>query len=503
MPANENGEEVCISPLNLIMVFYRKYRPQTIDELDNEEVRNTLYSIFAKSSSVPHAFLFSGPKGLGKTSAARIAAKIINCEKHQDLKLRKSEKEIEPCNKCSQCISISQGSNVDVLEIDGASNRGIDEIRDLRDKMKLSPARATKKVYIIDEVHMLTTEAFNALLKTLEEPPSHVVFILCTTELNKVLPTILSRCFQIKFTKATSEELVRSFQRIAKNEKINIDKEALLEIAKLSDGSFRDGAKMLEELSFSFGNKKITRELVLEKYKLAGIENYITQMLENLSQKDTKKAFELLKIMQKQGIEARFFMEKLMEDLHNRMLGKLGVLPQTESEFSLSEIKQMLEMLSKSYMDAKYALLPHMPLEFFIIEWMAEDSGSGFLHAANDAQELGLDKNISESNSNQKLTGAQAISSSFSDGKTTPSETTLEKLFKDFIEKTKGYNHSVAGVLHSCGLKSYDGRSFIIETKYKFHKEKLEENKSRQILENALKDLIGKELKISVVLRPA
>ena len=258
------------------MVFYRKYRPQTINELDNEEIRNALYSIFSKSfSSVPHAFLFSGPKGLGKTSAARIVAKIINCEKHQNLKGKRTEKEIEPCNKCDQCISISQGSNVDVLEIDGASNRGIDEIRDLRDKIKLSPARATKKVYIIDEVHMLTTEAFNALLKTLEEPPSHVVFILCTTELNKVLPTITSRCFQIKFTKATSEELVRSFQRITKNEKINIETPALLEIAKLSDASFREGAKMLEELSLSYGNRKITKDLVLEKYKLSGVEKYI------------------------------------------------------------------------------------------------------------------------------------------------------------------------------------------------------------------------------------
>ena len=169
------------------MVFYRKYRPQKIDELDNEVVRQSLYSIFSKDN-YPHAFLFTGPKGLGKTSAARIVAKVINCEKHKGLKGVRSEKEIEPDNKCEQCLSITNGNNFDVLEVDGASNRGIDEIRDLREKIKLAPFKAVKKIYIIDEVHMLTTEAFNALLKTLEEPPSHAVFILCTTEAQKFQP---------------------------------------------------------------------------------------------------------------------------------------------------------------------------------------------------------------------------------------------------------------------------------------------------------------------------
>jgi DNA polymerase-3 subunit gamma/tau len=176
------------------MVFYRKYRPQKIEELDSASVRENLYSIFSKGN-YPHAFLFTGPKGLGKTSAARIVAKIVNCEK-------KAKGKIEPCNKCDQCQSIASGSNLDVLEIDGASNRGIDEIRDLREKIKLAPFKASKKVYIIDEVHMLTTEAFNALLKTLEEPPAHVLFILCTTEQHKVPATIASRCFRINFTRA-------------------------------------------------------------------------------------------------------------------------------------------------------------------------------------------------------------------------------------------------------------------------------------------------------------
>src|SRR3989344_1947762 len=168
------------------MVFYRKYRPQTIEELDSRQVRDKLTSVLSKDSGF-HALLFTGPKGLGKTSAARIVAKAVNCEKINDYsKGKKLKGTLEPCNKCSACTSITNGTNMDVLEIDGASNRGIDEIRDLREKIKLSPAYALKKVYIIDEVHMLTTEAFNALLKTLEEPPNHVIFILCTTEPHKV-----------------------------------------------------------------------------------------------------------------------------------------------------------------------------------------------------------------------------------------------------------------------------------------------------------------------------
>ena len=164
------------------MVFYRKYRPQKIDDLDSAAVRDTLHAVL--QNDVSHAFLFTGPKGLGKTSTARIVAKVVNCE-------RKKKGSIEPCNECDQCVSITNGTNVDVLEIDAASNRGIDEIRELKEKIRLAPVAAHRKVYIIDEVHMLTTEAFNALLKTLEEPPSHAMFILCTTEAHKVPETIV------------------------------------------------------------------------------------------------------------------------------------------------------------------------------------------------------------------------------------------------------------------------------------------------------------------------
>src|SRR3984957_8449045 len=233
------------------MVFYRKYRPQKIDYLDSAAVRDTLHAVL--QNDVSHAFLFTGPKGLGKTSTARIVAKVVNCE-------RRKKGEVEPCNECDQCVSITNGTNVDVLEIDAASNRGIDEIRELKEKIRLAPVAAKRKVYIIDEVHMLTTEAFNALLKTLEEPPSHAMFILCTTEAHKVPETIVSRCFQIMFKPATEEELVRSFKRIVEGEKLKIDDEVLKYIAGLADRGFRDGVKMLEEVYLLSQNKPITKE---------------------------------------------------------------------------------------------------------------------------------------------------------------------------------------------------------------------------------------------------
>ena len=227
------------------MVFYRKYRPQTVAELDSPKLQETLRAVLSQKE-IPHAFLFTGPKGLGKTSTARIIAKILNCT-------AKKRDGIEPCNVCDQCVSITNGTNIDVLEIDGASNRGIDEIRDLRERVNLAPSSAKKKVYIIDEVHMLTTDAFNALLKKIEEPPSHVVFIFATTEPQKVPATIISRCFHISLQRATKDELIHALQRIAKEEKLTVDDQSLSLIAEMGDGGYRDATKILEEM-FALSN---------------------------------------------------------------------------------------------------------------------------------------------------------------------------------------------------------------------------------------------------------
>jgi len=198
------------------VVLYRKYRPQSFEEVLGQDHIVSVLKNAVKTGRVSHAYLFSGSRGTGKTSLARILAKALNCAKFTG-----KSKDV-PCDKCSACISVNNGNSLDLIEIDAASNRGIDEIRELRDKVRYAPSSSAYKVYIIDEVHMLTKEAFNALLKTLEEPPAHCVFIMATTELHKVPDTILSRTQQFDFKRASQKELVDNLQSIAKKEKLNI-----------------------------------------------------------------------------------------------------------------------------------------------------------------------------------------------------------------------------------------------------------------------------------------
>ncbi|MBI4089153.1 MAG: DNA polymerase III subunit gamma/tau [Candidatus Levybacteria bacterium] len=511
------------------MVFYRKYRPQKIEELDSKNVRDKLYAVLESPS---HAFLFTGPKGLGKTSAARIVAKALNCEKKNQEsgimnKGRKKNKEkihdsqfiihdsksVEPCNKCSQCTSITKGTNLDVLEIDGASNRGIDEIRDLREKVKLSPLSSRKKAYIIDEVHMLTAEAFNALLKTLEEPPSHVVFILCTTEPHKVPETIISRCLHVQFRKATKEELIRSFERIIKGEKLKADIEALNLIAGLSDGSFRDGAKILEEMTIARKDKKITKDLVESTYKVSNIRHYISDLIEALEKKDTKKGLEIVAQLSKQGIDFKYFMEELINNLHTLMLEKAGVSQESRAynlNLEISDIKRLVELLSKAYGELKYAVLPQIPLELVIVEWGINKEGGSVAPSSRPTSSLAsslrsLDGTPSSRATPLRLNSAPIIpSTSRVAQQNIANYSENDALFQALIDKVKSYNHSIAGVLRGCRVKSYDsGDGLIIETNFKFHKEKLSERKTKDLLEKVCREITKKNVKITVVLKPA
>jgi len=492
------------------MVFYRKYRPQKILELDSEAVRNSLYSIFSKKDTA-HAFLFAGPKGLGKTSAARIIAKVINCEKHkQNSKFKiQNSKDIEPDNKCAQCISITNGTNLDVLEIDGASNRGIDEIRDLKEKINLLPAKATKKIYIIDEVHMLTTEAFNALLKTLEEPPNHAVFILCTTELHKLPQTIISRCFRIDFKKATDEEIARSLLRIVKSEEIKIEKDVLYEIAKMSDGGFREAAKILEELFLRAGRKIITKKFLEENYNILGIDKNLDEFIKALLQKDTKKGFEISVYLGKQGADFKFFIEKLIDRFHLMLLGKLGIVSE-ETDFQTAEIKKILELLAKAHMETKYSVLPQLPLELVLVEWAENGLISQQPHLSDDTrQDLSLNKSGSRSLNESLSIGSDkkphitvtTFDSSESGLSPAHSKNNKNQFYATFIEEVKNHNHLIAGVLRSCEIDISKSNILEIYALSKFHKEKLEEEKSMLILKETANKLLDKKVKVSVVLK--
>ena len=222
----------------MYQALYRKYRPKTFDEIIGQEVIVKTLKNSIKNNMVSHAYLLAGPRGTGKTSVAKIFAKILNCH---------NLNELEPCNECVSCIQVNNNQNIDIIEIDAASNNGVDEIREIRNKITLVPTNSKYKIYIIDEVHMLTNQAFNALLKTLEEPPQHVIFIFATTEPQKIPKTILSRCQRFDYKKVGTDKIVKRLKYISEKENINITNEALFEIAKVSDGGVRDSISLLDQ----------------------------------------------------------------------------------------------------------------------------------------------------------------------------------------------------------------------------------------------------------------
>ncbi|HUD44722.1 MAG TPA: DNA polymerase III subunit gamma/tau [Patescibacteria group bacterium] len=562
------------------MVFYRKYRPQTINDLDSSEVREKLTAVLS-AGSYSHAFLFTGPKGLGKTSTARIIAKSVNCErnafaKEKSLEARKLSLEkkgnpasslqpsasgIEPCNECDQCLSITNGSNLDVIEIDAASNRGIDEIRELKEKINLAPIQARKKVYIIDEVHMLTTEAFNALLKTLEEPPAHAIFILCTTEQHKIPATILSRCFHITFQPATLEELVRSLKRVSAGEKLKVDDGALETIAGLAEGGFRDATKLLEEVVALAAGQEITKKLVEEKLHVAGIQTEVNSLLDALQKRDTKVSLQVVEHLVQQKIDLLFFLQKVLEEVHNLFL--TAILVETKQsprhsrengnlsekipkqvrddvstaqddnlsypKFDLAELQILTELLSQAYQQTKIAVIPQFPLELAIISWCVMDVEKNETSDDNqngqplikDAQAgvsvASLRKHLGAIAKVKALYGEAAVTDKKVDsepeikttsvsllhfspeGEITPQW--LEGFWQSIVNEMKKYNHTVAGVLRSCKIKDFDRKNLIIEAGYQFHRDKLNEGKTLGNLEQVCKDLLGSPVMVKIELK--
>lgn len=361
------------------LVLYRKYRPQTFAEvIGQEHVVRTLVNAIS-SGIISHAYLFDGPRGSGKTTIARLLAKSLNCQ-------NRKEGESEPCNKCSSCLEIAENRSLDLIEIDAASHRGIDEMRELRDGIKFAPSRSKYKIFIIDESHQLTKEAANALLKTLEEPPSHAIFILATTEIHKMIPTIISRCQRFDFRKLTLEEIVRRLEIIAKKENVKIGKEALELIALNAAGSIRDAESIFGQiLTFEDAGREIQPEEV--KGLLGLVETtLISQFCDFLSQKKVSEAVNFLNEIIEKGSDLQEFTKALINYLRQGLILKImGLeaanpiitgLTKEEIEklekqaalFKEEELRKAIELFMEAENKMKYSSIPQLPLELAIME---------------------------------------------------------------------------------------------------------------------------------------
>lgn len=316
------------------LALYRKYRPQTFDDVYGQEpIVQTLQNQI-KADRLAHAYLFSGPRGTGKTSIAKIFAKAVNC----------TGTGTKPCLQCDCCKATQDGVNIDIVEIDAASNNGVDNIRELIEECSYLPQRGKHKVYIIDEVHMLSGSAFNALLKTLEEPPSHVLFILATTELHKVPPTIYSRCQNFQFKMMDIPTIVNALQDICIKEKVEWEKEALEHIAKLAKGGMRDAISFLDQCS-SFGNKHVTNDIVSDVFGEPD-EETVGKIIEYIKEDNPSKALDCITELRMEGKELSHVAENMYEHLKNELFEDLQNGIEHGHEFHERSMSILAELIS-------------------------------------------------------------------------------------------------------------------------------------------------------------
>lgn len=353
------------------LALYRAWRPQTFkDMVGQQHIVQTLQNAI-RENRLSHAYLFSGPRGTGKTSAAKILAKAVNCERGPAP---------EPCNECSACQRITAGAVMDVVEIDAASNRGVEEIRDIRDKVKYSPTEVRRKVYIIDEVHMLTTEAFNALLKTLEEPPGHVMFVLATTEPHRLPPTIVSRCQRFDFRRVSLEEQTGLMKEICAEENINAEEEALKYIGRLSDGGMRDALSLLDQIS-SFTGGAVTLAQAVEATGGLPSEQF-SRLAAAIRDADASAVLQEIDEMMRAGKSADKCLEQLMHYFRDMLLALLAPeatassgriadpaeLRKMADGFSRERLFAIIDLLNRYQSEMKYAAHPQTMFEIALLK---------------------------------------------------------------------------------------------------------------------------------------
>lgn len=465
-------------------MFYLKYRPQTIAELDVAKIRETLGKSLLDNKWA-HAYLLIGNRGMGKTSTARLIAKIVNCTGR-----RKGE---EPCNKCDSCRAIQNGSSLDVIEIDAASNTGVEDIRDLREKVKLAAVSGKYKVYIIDEVHMLSTSAFNALLKTLEEPPEHVIFVLATTDPHKLPATIVSRCLVFDFGSPTSDEIKRALKKVTVGEKIKIDEEALDLLVKKANGSLRDSHKILEQLAMIGG--PISLEMV-QSSSSGQAEEASAALFNSLVAGNREEAFNQVERFVRGGGKIKDLYGSLLTSLREVIVTNSNSLPRNKAT-------QLINSLIASYSQITDSPIPQLPLELVLVDYFSSTP------TALSQPEDPLPKEEVKAKASYEGTN-KVVQPTVEEKREESAPKELKEpvvlgvgdvspfvdRWNDILLALKPHNHSLVAFLKAARPKDYSEGKLILEVFYPFHKDQLSSPKNRSILESVISDIMGTDIQV-------
>lgn len=487
--------------------LYRKYRPQKFSEIIGQKHITQTLSNSVKNGRIGHAYLFTGPRGTGKTAIARIFAKAVNCTNLSGG---------EPCLKCPICKNISDGRSLDIIEIDAASHTGVDNIRELRETVKLPPTQAKYKIYIIDEAHMLSTGAWNALLKTLEEPPSHVIFILATTEIHKVPETIISRCQRFDFTRLSLENIIKKLSAIAKSEKVKIEKEALEMIAIAAEGGMRDAESLLAQV-ISLEDKNITAKEVKE---ILGTTDYqsVKVIAGYLLEKNARKTLELINKLSEDGYDIEIFNKSLLNYLRHLMIISVDEKLSENFSFELtseqisemkkeartrkaSEILKIVDLLSEVQNEIKYSFIPQLPLELAIVKLAEKIPATDPKIPENQTPtETKINFPENKTPAAQKAEKIETENLPISESGNELSEISLydvEKSWKNLLLEIKPFNHSLTAFLSNCQPFKISGKTIQIATPYKLYKDKLNEAKNKLTIEKGVAKITGIALRVA------
>jgi len=496
-------------------VFYRKWRPQTLVEVVGQEAITETLRRAVKSGKTVHAYLFCGPRGTGKTSTGRILAKAINCPNQVDG---------EPCNSCDMCNSITEGRSLDVIEIDAASNRGIDDIRSLREKVNYAPNIAKYKVYIIDEVHMLTEAASNALLKTLEEPPPQVTFVLATTEAHKVIPTLMSRCQRFNFHRLSQKAITDKLKLICDKEGVDIDANSLGLISRAATGSLRDAENILQQLIHYHGS-----QIVFEQVQTtlgSSNDSRIKQLVQCILNRDLSAGLQLINSLNSDGIDLRQFNLGLVEYLRGLLLVKSGceealdVTAEDGVEMKMLMANVTLDYLVQatrlfSSMEFRIDSYSSLPLELALVDCFLSPFGVEHTITAKVVEATEQPSPPREIQPTQEtefpaMTDSAEAQSSVSAAEEVPEEIKaspdfdyLRSRWREFIQSLRGEGSSGnldAFLRSACEPVALKDDTLVLGFYYSFHKEKIEDAKYRHLIEKKLKEVFNQPFKIECVL---